>query len=216
MAAEELQVVEIRDDFYRDSFGKVVFLIASIFCAIALLVALSVYLYLDKPVPIAFHVDDEWRVQPAVPLDQPYLSTPDLLQWVGDVIPKSFAFDFSHYNKQLESISQYFTPEGWKAFLNQLNIYANYNTVQANKMFINSVPTGAPSIVNQGLLSGRYAWWVQIPINIVYSGQNPPPSRLLTLQVLVVRVSTLNNLTGVGIDNVIVAKGANSQSDGNG
>jgi intracellular multiplication protein IcmL len=208
MAEQELHVVELRDEFYRDSFGKVVTIIIGFIIAIAFLVALSIYLFLDKPPPVSFHVDGEWRVRAPVPLDQPYLSRPDLLQWVTNVLPKAFIFDFNHYNAQLKEASQYFTADGWKGFLDQLNIYANYNNMQAYKLFVSASPSGAPAIINEGLLSGRYAWWVQIPMNINYAGYSPPPNKALTLQVLVVRVSTLNNLMGVGINNVVVVKGA--------
>lgn len=205
--AEEVQIVQLRDDFYRDSFGKVVVVIIGVVIAIALLVAMSIYFFLNKPPPVTFPVSVEWRVRAPVPLSEAYLSTPDLLQWVSEVIPKSFIYDFNNYNAQLQGASQYFTPDGWKVFLDQLNIYANYNTVTSSKLFVNASVAGAPSILNQGLISGRYAWWVQIPITLNYSGFSPLPDKTLTLQVLVVRVSTLNNLTGVGINNVIVAKG---------
>lgn len=206
-AGEETGVTELRDAFYHDSFGKIIFVIAGICAAIVALIALSVYFYLDKPPPITFAVDSEMRVQPPVPVDQPYLSTPDLLQWVADVLPKAFVYDFNHYNDQLKVASQYFTSDGWKTFLNQLNIYANYNNVQAYKLFITSTPLAAPFILREGVIqeSGRYGWWVQMPLTINYSGYQPPTSKTVTLQMLVVRVSTLNNLIGVAIDNVIQA-----------
>jgi intracellular multiplication protein IcmL len=204
--AETEHVVVLRDDFYRDHFGKVLFIIASVCIAIVLLIAASIYLHLNKPEPVSFAVLDEWRVQPPIPLDQPYLATPDLLQWVSDALPKAFNYDFNHYNGQLQQASQYFTKDGWKIFLNQLNIYVNYNNVQNDKMFVNGSAAGAPFILNQGLLSGRYAWWVQMPVDVSYANYNRSARRSLTLQVLVVRVSTLNNLNGIGIDNVIVSK----------
>ena len=216
MVEEGKSVVELRDDFYRDSFGKMTLIIFSFCLAIGLLVAMSFYLYLAKPLPVTFAVADEWRVRPPVPLDQPYLSVPDMLQWVGDVVPKVFVYDFNRYNDQLKVASQYFTPEGWKIFLNQLNIYANYNNVQTYKQFITSAPAGAPFILNQGLLSGKYAWWVQMPITLSYQGNNQSAEKTLTLQVLLVRVSTLDNLIGVAIDNVIVANGAERQQTGTG
>lgn len=213
MAEEEQYLMQIREDFYRDSFGKVMLIILSILAAIFFLAGISIYLHLNKPQPITFPVDSEWRVQPLVPLDQPYLSDSNMLQWVNDAIQRAFMYDFYQYNDQLKAATQFFTEEGWRAFLNQLNIYVNYNNVQAYKMFVSAAPTGAPFILNKGLLSGRYAWWVQMPITITYvNGQ--PPRRDLTLQVLVVRVSTLNNLSGVGIDNVMVLKGTGNTLTG--
>ena len=206
MPETEFQTVVLQDDFYRDSFGKVIFIITGITLAIALLVATAVYFYVTVPKPVNFVTAQEWRVQQDVSIDQRYLTDADVLQWVSNVFQKAFLFDFYHYNDQLKAASQYFTSDGWKVFLNQLNIYANYNTVLNNKIFVNSVPKAAPTIINQGLLSGKYAWWIQIPLDIHYSGYNPLVMQSLTMQVLVVRVPTLNNLFGVGIDNVIVAK----------
>lgn len=207
MAGEELNVVELDDNFYRDSIGRVVFVIISICTIIAALCLLSLYIYFDKPSPITFPVNDEMRVQAAVPLDQPYLNTPDLLQWVADVLPRSFILDFNFYNDQLSLISTNFTPDGWKTFLNQLNIYANYNNVQAYKLFVTATPSTAPFILRAGIIpeTGKYGWWVQMQITINYAGFKPPANVTLTLQILVVRVSTLNNLQGVAIDNVIQA-----------
>ncbi len=208
MAAEEesAQIVTLHDDYYRDGFIKLLMIAASIIAAILFLIAVSLYLHFKKPAPTTFLTSAEWRVQPAVPLTQPYLSTPDVLQWVSDVIPKSFTYDFVNYNEQLKMASANFTNEGWKIFLNQLNIYVNYNNVQAYKLFVNSAPASAPYIINQGLLSGRYAWWVQMPINVDFVSYDKASKQNLILQILVVRVSTLNNLNGIGIENVIVTK----------
>ena len=204
---EETETLGLRDEFYRDSIGKLAFILMSMLFSIFIIFCLCLYLYLNKPAPIVFPVDAEMRVMKPVPLNKPYLSTPDMLQWVADVFPQSFTLDFNHYNDQLKAYSQYFTADGWTAFLNQLNIYANYNNVQAYKLFITATPSSAPYILREGVLpdSGKYGWWVQMPVTINYDGYKPPSSVTLTFQMLVVRVPTLNNLTGVGIDNVIQA-----------
>lgn len=202
--SETLETVQLNDNFYRDGLKKVIFLILSILLALFLLMLFAVYQYFAKPSPKVFTVDPEWRVLQSVPLDQPYLSTPAMLQWVTDALRKSFVYDFLNYNIRLKQASQYFTSDGWQTFLNHLNIYANYNNVESNKLFITAAPLSAPIILNSGLLSGRYAWQVQIPMEIQYAGYNPPPPRKLVLQVWVVRVPTLNNLMGVAIDSVVV------------
>lgn len=216
MADEGSHVVQLRDDFYRDDFAKVILLIAFVCVAVGLLVAVSTYLHMEKPKPVYFSTDKEWRVQASVPLDKPYLSTPDLLQWVSDAVRNAFVYDFNNYNNQLQASTQYFTSDGWKVFLNQLNIYVNYNTVQTNKMFVNPMPSGAPFILQQGLLSGRYAWWVQMPIDLNYISYDRSSKQTLTLQILVVRVPTMNNLSGVGIDNVIVSQSTTTSQEANG
>lgn len=206
--AEELDIVDLQETFYRDGFGKILLIIAGFCLAIFALVGLFFYIHFNEPTPITFPVGKEWRIQPPVALDQPYLSNADLLQWVSNAMPNAFTYDFNYYNEQLQKKSEYFTSNGWQVFLNQLNIYVNYSMMQTNKVFVTGVPNSAPTIINQGLSSGKYAWWVQMPIDLNYDGYNPPMNRTLALQILVVRVPTLNNLNGVGIENVIVTNGA--------
>lgn len=214
--AEELTVIQNRDDFYRDSFVKVIIIIIGIILSIGMIIGLSIYLYLQKPPPVSFNVYKDWRVQQDIPLREPYLSNPDLLQWVANTLQKVFVFDFLHYNDQLKSYSAYFTTNGFKVFQNQLNNYANYNNVQNYKLFVNGAAAGAPIILNQNPISGRYGWWVQMPISISSVSYNRANTQTLTLQVLIVRVSTMDNLNGVAIDNVIVQKNSDSQGAANG
>ena len=201
MAVEELQIIRLRKDFNRDGFRKVLFILGVFIVVIILLIATSIYLLLDKPAPVKFSTDNEWRIVKPVPMEQPYLAQSDLIQWVSNVLPGLFNYDFINYKDELQKNEHYFTENGWKKFLSLLNSYVAYATVARAKLFINGSAEGAPFILNQGLLAGRYSWWVQMPVSINYSGGY---SRALDLQVLVVRVSTLNNLYGVAIENMLV------------
>jgi intracellular multiplication protein IcmL len=206
MATEELQIVRLKDDFYRDGFQRVILAISIIAIAIGLLVAISAYLILSKPKPVIFPTDNEWRILSDVPVEIPYLSTADLLQWVTNVLKSGFTYDFINYSTQLSVQKKYFTDNGWTVFQNQINNYANANDVQKYKYFVSATPAGAPFVVNQGKLQGRYAWWVQMPITLGYSSNIKVSNTTLTIQVLVVRVPTLNNLFGVAVDNIIITK----------
>ena len=207
MANEELQIVRLRDEFYRDGFARVLFAMAIIILSIGLLVAVSVYIIITKPSPVIFAVADEARVIAPVPVDQVYLKTPDLIQWVSSTLPKTFMYDFINYNKDLKAVTQYFTPNGWKVFSDVLNTYANYNDIQNKKLFVTATVAGAPFVLNQGVLQGRYAWWVQMPLTIGYSSYDKSSSLVVTIQALIVRVPTVDNFYGVAIDNIIVQKG---------
>lgn len=201
--AEELYTVTIKDNFYRDGFGKVLFVIFGLCINALLLVLISLYLYSNQPSPVVFNVGADWRVQPPVPIDQPYLSDPDLVQWVSDTLPKVFVFDFMHYEAQLKAVKPYFTPEGYQTFLNELNNYASYSSVQTDKSFIYAEATGAPSIINKGLSDQNiYFWRVQMPIEVYYEGGTPHQKKKITFEVIVGRVPTLDNLNGVAISNI--------------
>lgn len=206
MAEEALSVVSLSEDFYRDSFGKVIMVIACLCISIAFLIAVSIYLFLNQPQPITFHVAEEWRVQPPVPIQQPYLSEADVLQWVSNVVPKLFELDFMHMDDQIASAKRVFTDNGYLIYQNQIKNIVDIDTLNSGKLFLHAEPSQAPGILNQGVLTGRYAWWVQIPVNISYAGMRNVPDMGVTLQVLVVRTDTTDNLTGILIDNVIVER----------
>ena len=217
MAGDELRSVSLRDDFYRDGYYKALTAAGVLLLAIALLVSVSLYLQLSKPAPVVFATGDEFRTLIPVPVNKPYLSTPELIQWTSDVLPQIFTFDFTNYNQQLKNYSSYFTANGLKNYTDQLRMYADYTAVTARKLFVNASPGGAPFIVNQGLLpQGVYAWLIQMPLNLSYSSANRGTITPLVIQALVVRIPTLDNLSGVAIEKLTVTKGAGDQIVSNG
>ena len=217
VAEDELKIVRLRNEFYRDGFNTILLALSLIGLAIVLLCTVSVYLFLQKPAPVTFATDNEWRVVPPVPVNQPYLINADLMQWVSDAIPKFFTFDFVGYKDQVDNLKQYFTDSGWKRFTNQINVYANDNTVHNSRMFMSGAAKGAPVIVSDGLLpDGSYGWWVQMPIKVAYNIGGKLSENTFAIKVLVVRVSTLNNLSGVLIDNIEVLKNEGGVAPTNG
>jgi len=214
MADEPMVTVTIRDDFYRDSFANVIMILLLILTVILGLIGIYIYLEIKKPKPVYFAVGADWRVLSDVPVSAKYLTHAQLLQWISDSLPKSFNYDFVNYNKQIANSQIYFTADGWRQFLNQLNIYANPKTIMSSKLFVHGSLNGGPQITNEGLINGRYGWWVTVPMRLDYYPVGSTYFKTLTFQVLVVRVPTLNNLAGVGIDNVLVEAGANAPAAG--
>jgi intracellular multiplication protein IcmL len=211
MAEEELQIVRLRNDFYRDGFYKIFIALTMMAFAIFLLIAASFSMYLEKPSPVVFYTDTEGRVFSPVPLDQTYISTADLLQWASSVLPKAFSYDFMNYTNQLDSLEQYFTQTGFKKLTDTLATYANPKTVVDSKLFIQATPTAAPTIFNQGLitqgnLAGRYGWWVQMPLDILYSNAEKIYTTPVIIKALVVRISIQNDLSGVAIEDIVISK----------
>jgi intracellular multiplication protein IcmL len=204
MADEGLHVIRIRNDFYRDGFGRLVLALSVIVVALIFLIMASIYIYVATPVPVNFATDAEWRILPPVPINKPYLSTANLLQWVSESFSTMFNFDFLNYENKHAEYEHYFTENGWKKYNDLLNMYIPIGSIQNSKSVVTGVADGAPFVVNQGLLSGRYAWWVQMPINVRFSGYNRNYLQSFVLQALVVRVPTLNNLSGVAIDNLVI------------
>lgn len=216
MAEEEFTIVTIEDNYYRDCFSRVLFIIGCLVASIVALVAISLYIVFTEPPPVTFKVAEDWRILAPVDIQEPYLSEGDILQWIADVVPRLFDVDFLHIDDQLTQLKPFFTDNGYQVFINQFNNNVDRDKLQTGKMFATDEITGAPVILNQGILSGRYAWWVQIPINISYAGMETIPSSSIKLTLLVVRTETSNSLTGVAIDNVLVEKGNDATIVSNG
>ncbi len=210
-ANDGLVTVHLRDDFYRDGFRMVLLSLGMVVTATALLIIVSLYFFLHQVLPITFPVYEDWRVQADVPLDRPYIRTPDLLQWVSTVLPKVFSYDFVNYDMQLKNAVSSFTSDGWIKYNELLNAIASKAEITNKKLFLTATMAGAPVVLNQGIIEGQYAWWVQMPINVRYSGveRNDATETKYTIQVLLVRVSTLNNLDGISIGNIILSQQGN-------
>ncbi len=202
MAEEELEIIRLRNDFYRDGFYKIFSALIILMLAAVMLIATSIYLYTHKPPPVTFYTDSDLRAFPPVPVTESYVKQADLIQWVSEVLPASFTFDFVDYQTQLKNLQQYFTPAGWTALGVLLDKYANAKTIEANKLFINAGANGTPTIPNQGLIQGRYGWWIRSPMKINYNGLEKRYDASIVIEALVVRVPTTNNLTGIAIDNI--------------
>lgn len=216
MAEDELHIVHLRNDFYRDGFYKVITALLLIVAAIILLILTSLYLFFQKPSPVTFATDNEWRILPPIPLNQPYVKTADLLQWASEILPQSLTFRFTDYAVQLQGLKPYYTDNGWAKLQDMLTTYANLPVLQSSKLFVNATAAGAPVIINQGLIDDKYSWWVQMPIKINYIGVDKSYNSSIVLQALVVRAPTLNNLSGIIIDNLVVTKASGDQVGANG
>ena len=210
MAEEELYVVRLSTEFYRDGFLKVLTAIVMVLIAIAALVALSIYLFITKPAPIYFSTDKEWRIVAPVSVDQQYLSDADVLQWVARALPAAFTYDFLTYQTEQQNVIEYFTTKGWQNLLGQLNNrHMDYNAMKAGRRFVNAQLTTAPFILNEGLLpDGKYAWRVQLGMQLNF---NNDVIQSLSVEALVVRIPTLDNLYGVAIDDMKITESTGNQ-----
>ena len=208
MSDEEMQVIGLRDYFYRDSFKKVLAILFGALLIALFLAGLVTYYFTSKPWPVFFAVEAQWQVQPPVTITKPFVSKADLLQWTSEIVPSLFNIDFLNYDADVAALANNFTANGWQVYQNQLKNFAAKDRMEQNHSFISARATDAPAIVNRGLLSGRYAWLINLPIKIDYYNLKTNDTRAVTFQVLVVRVPTDKNLIGIAIDDIVVAKSA--------
>lgn len=202
-AKESLAPISLQNNFYRDSYTKVLFILLISVCFNFGLASVISFMVMHPPKPKYFATSINGRVTPLVPLDEPNQSDSAVLQWVNQAAIAAYTYNFLNYRTQLQAASGYFTTDGWRQFLLALDSSNALNTVRQQKLIVSSVATKAPVILQKGVVSGSYSWRVQLPILVSYqsASQSRQQSKVVTL--LVTRISTLESPRGIGISQYI-------------
>jgi len=206
MAYDALEVVKLRNNFYRDSYHKVIIALIVSLLAVLGTVTVIVFLMITRPTPKYFASTDSGRVIPLIPLNQPNLGSKAVLQWASEAVISVYSYNFVNFRKSFEGSRKYFTDVGWRSYMTALEQSKNLETVQKEKLVVSAVLTGAPIVTNQSEVGGRYTWWVQMPVLVTYQSLNKHIPQSFIIKLVIRRISTLDNIYGVGIVNFIAAR----------
>jgi len=210
---EALVAVTERNAFYRDSYRRVLIgLNLSIFCTIILVCAIF-YIINNPPHPKYFATYADGKLVPLIPLNQPNMSEAALMQWTNTAVVAVNTYNFFNYRDQLQAASQYFTPDGWQAYLNKLKSSRNLNAVIEKKLVVSAVATRAPVILRQAIIDGSYNWLVQMPVLITYQSASQYSQESLIVTLGIKRISTLTDPNGIGIVSYAAAEGEPDQEN---
>jgi intracellular multiplication protein IcmL len=205
MTDTALEVVQMRRNFYRDSYRRVVTVLLFMIISNLVLAGIVYYLVTHQPEPKYFATSTDGRITPIYPLTAPMVSDSALLQWANQAAVAAYTYNFLNYQKELQDASEYFTPQGWKNFEAELQASRNLETVINKKLVSTAVATGAPVVLDRGILNGQYAWKVQMPLLVNYESASTLIQQPLLVTMLITRVSTLNVPTGIAISQFVAS-----------
>jgi intracellular multiplication protein IcmL len=166
-------------------------------------IATNVFLFTKAPDIKYFLADSEGKIKEMVAIDEPIQSVNEVLSWTSDSITKAYTFSFANYRQELQSVRPSFTTSGWQGFERALEESGNLKAVIENMFVTTAVPRGAPVIVSEGLVNGRYAWRVEVPIVVTYQSANTRTTQDLLVTAIVVRRTELEHPRGLGISQLI-------------
>lgn len=215
MAEDALTKVVLRNNFYRDGQRKMVLILLLAMVANFIIAGLLVYIITHPPKPVYFATSINGRITPLVPLNAPNQSDSAVLQWANQAAIAAFSYNFVNYRSELQAASGFFTAQGWDQFLSALQDSNNLDAVKVKKLVVSAVATSAPIFLQKGVLNGRYAWRIQMPLLVTYQSASEFSQQNLTVTMLVTRVDTLNSPRGIGISQFISAPSATSSSSEN-
>lgn len=140
----------------------------------------------------------------AQPMRLPNQSLATIQGWSREVVQKTYTFDFLNYRQQLGGARKYFTPEGWQAFEKAFLASELVKSVEKNKLSVSVTPTADPVVQPPIKLKGsEFAWRVAVPVVVSFSGDTPTQSQQMVMQVLVIRVPTIDNPKGLGVQQLL-------------
>ena len=205
MPQDALETVKLRNNFYRDSYRSLVVALLLSLLVIAGLVTTVSYLIMSKPSPKYFAATNSGRMIPLIPLDQPNLSDANVLQWTSMAVVSIYSYNYVNFRQAFQNNRRFFTASGWRGFFKALEDSKTMKAVEDNKLMVSAVLAGAPVINSEYLYKGRYTWEIQMPVLVTYQGSETSNQNfIITLKVE--RVSTLNNIYGIGISEFVVRR----------
>lgn len=204
MAEDALNVVALRNDFYKDSQRKVLLALLVAIAVNLILASMLIFVISHPPAPKYFATSINGRITPLFPLNEPNQSDSAVLQWANQAAIAAFTYNFVNYRDELQASSGFFTADGWDQFLTALQQSNNLDAVKAKKLIVSAVATRAPIILQKGILNGSYSWRVQMPLLVTYQSASEFTQQNNVVTLLITRVSTLNSPRGIGISQFVV------------
>lgn len=199
MVDDALETIRLRNDFYRDNYRRVLSVLLIMVLVNILLVGVVFFQVSHVPQPQYFATTADGRIMPLYPLSEPMIASSELLQWANRSAVAAHTYNFVDYREALQRVQGDFTSDGWKFFEDALKTSRTLETVLEKKLVVSAVATGAPVILDQGVINGRYAWKVQMPLLVTYQSASEQTQQPVVVTMVVTRVPTVNTPRGIAI-----------------
>jgi intracellular multiplication protein IcmL len=154
-----------------------------------------------------FSVTPDLRVLEMESLEEPYINSQGLLNWVGDVITRAMSLDFLQWKRKLMDLRSEFDSQGYQSFVKSLETGGHIEKIVTERLNLSTVLSEAPVIVSQGVLKGKMTWKIEMPIIVTYQSSNGvEATQKLLAEIIVERVNPAVNPKGVVIRQLILGK----------
>lgn len=199
MADDAVELVRLRNNFYRDNYRRLVGCVMVLLVIVVMLVGTIFYQIANRPTPRYFATTIDGRIMPLFPLSEAMLSPAELLQWAHRAAVSAYTYNFVNYRSAMQQLQNKFTSDGWRYYEDALRTARTLEMVIAKKLVVSAVATGTPVILDQAIVSGRYSWKVQIPLLVTYQSPNEQTQQPMVVTIIISRVPTVDMPKGIAI-----------------
>ncbi|MCL2474128.1 MAG: DotI/IcmL family type IV secretion protein [Alphaproteobacteria bacterium] len=199
-----------RNSFYKDGYRtllRISFIQTGII--ILLIIAVVSLAATIKVKPVYFATTADGRIIDIVPLDQPYLTNARVVSWVAGAVQEIMGFGYHDYERHMDKIKTLFTISGFSSFQKALSDAKFMEAVKVRRVVVGLQIRGAPEITNELVRNGVYVWYIKVPVTLHFDGEQPPAPQSFDLILQLMRVSTLQNPDGIGIEQWLPSPSSN-------
>jgi intracellular multiplication protein IcmL len=158
-----------------------------------------------RPEPRYFAVTADLRVLEMPPLDEPVVSDQAILNWSAEALTKSLSLNFLSWRRTLLEIRGDFDSRGYNSYVKALEEAGHIKKIEAERLSISCVVSGAPVVVESALKRGVMTWRLQTPLTLSFeSSAGVVGTQRLLAEVVVRRAPTTQTPRGVVIHQVIL------------
>lgn len=178
------------------------------FFAMVISVVCAVGIY-GRPVPpVYLPVSDTGTLLPLTPIDQPNMDRGAIGTYALEVVHALHTYDYINWRDQFSAASNFFSPNGWDQYQDQMVKSQTVDAVRARKMIVSIKPTGQITVPQAGVNPAHvYVWRVEIPVEVDYTahaqtakGQPDGGSKQIgTITLFISRVPTTVSPNGVAV-----------------
>ena len=198
-----LERVMLRNEFYRDKFRMMVTSAPILLVALVISIVMNFVQSQRTPDRFFFTVDAVGRVIPIRALNEPFVTEPFLISWVGERVSRAYSMDPQNYRRQASDLAPDFTDEGYTQYVKSLQDSGTIELMTKNLLVSTGVAQGAPVVIDRGTANGVYYWKLQVPVLVQYRSAVKGTEKKRVVTVTVVRRQTLENPLGIGINQFV-------------
>jgi intracellular multiplication protein IcmL len=200
MAVDYSQLEERRNNFYRDSYRKLLnVLIFLLWTALALGVYLG-YLVYATPQPSYYASTTSGEVVTMHSLSEPVVTSDFILKWASLLARQIYNLNFDKWQTQLNQVQNKFTTNGWNAMQSALKASGITSSIEQNKLVTSAVVSGAPVILSREIYHGSFTWTVQFPMLVTFTSASESRKQTLIVTMRISRVPVLSAPQGIQCD----------------
>ena len=193
-------VIESRD-WYRNQYKSMSGAVFICLCLLAISLLFNVVQYMAEPDTKFFATSTDMQIVELSPLEDPLISEAGLTNWVAQVVSDTFFYSFVDWRDNLLNMRKYYSDKGFASLIKAMKSSGNLDMVRNNRLISKAgVNPAEVVIVNQGILSGKMTWRVEVPLKRTYESSDGIENRQnLDGLVVVQRVPVTESDKGVKI-----------------